>query len=101
MWGTNNQQNQEKYYPVEKEKVFAALSEVVKKGFKVKEVSLIFDCGDMLNQGLQSDSASLEALLNKTNNKSRIKESLEERFLQKAFLRLSSKKGTENKFLID
>ena len=38
MWGTNNQQNQEKYYPVEKEQVFAALSEVVKKGFKVKEV---------------------------------------------------------------
>lgn len=50
MWGANNQQNQERFFPVEKEKVFAALLQVVKANFKVKEsddftLSITFSSG--------------------------------------------------------
>ncbi|CAN2186731.1 hypothetical protein MCEMRE196_00459 [Candidatus Nanopelagicaceae bacterium] len=50
MWGANNQQNQERFFPVEKEKVFAALLKVVQEKFKVKEaddftMSITFSSG--------------------------------------------------------
>lgn len=50
MWGFNNQQNQERYFPVEKEKVYAALLEVVKTKYKLKDaddftLSITFSSG--------------------------------------------------------
>ena len=50
MWGSNNQQNQERFFPVEKEKVFAALNQAVSSKFKVKSaddftMSITFSSG--------------------------------------------------------
>jgi len=62
---------------------------IKEKGFEVKEASLVFDCREIIE--------NMENSLNKTNNISKMKISIEEKrekFMNKAFIRLENAKGS-------